>query len=504
MANFNEIIDRAYAMYSSIGGVNDQELARQASTIIALTEARDMLQREDAIVSGMLAAGTTTVPEIVEMVQTIGLNRYLLANATRNLPALDQAAYQELISGVPYQNLRSMEERLIAQTTPRLPLPIDALWWQSTLEEVDRQLFELGDVATQRTIAAATTTAIGVLLRLAIAGVLGLVVIIILIIISIRIARSLIRRITALRLRALDLAHDSLPQVVVRLRQGEKVEVPPIPVPEADELGQLSNAFEAVHRTAIESAVQEAALRTGLNQVFLNIGRRSQTLVHRQLSLLETMERRVTDPGELEEIYRVDHLAVRMRRYAEDLVILAGAVPGRGWRYPVPLSDVLRSAMSEVEDYTRVNVVSVAEVALAGRAVSDVIHLLAELLENATTFSPKDTQVKLVGQVLPNGFAVEIEDRGVGMPAADLAEANERLANPPDFDPARSSRLGLFVVARLAARHGVRVSLQPSIYGGITAVALLPNEIVVKKIHEMPALTAAATRRFGHRRRLGS
>jgi signal transduction histidine kinase len=489
--NYNEIIDRAYAMYSSIGGVNDQELARNASTIIALTEARDMLKREDTLISGMLAAGTTTIPEIVEMVQAIGLNRYLLANATRNLPAQDQAAYQELISGVPYQNLRSMEERLIAQTRDQLPLPIDGLWWQATFEEVDRQLFELGDAATQRTIAAATTTAVGVLLRLAIAGGLGLIVIVVLIIISIRIARSLIRRITALRLRALDLANESLPRAVARLRQGEKVEVPEMPMPEADELGQLSNAFEAVHRTAIESAVQEAALRTGLNQVFLNIGRRSQTLVHRQLSLLETMERRVTDPGELEEIYRVDHLAVRMRRYAEDLVILAGAVPGRGWRYPVPLSDVLRSAMSEVEDYTRVTVVSVPDLALAGRAVSDVIHLIAELLENATTFSPKDTQVKLIGQMLPNGFAVEIEDRGVGMPAPDLAEANERLANPPDFDPARSSRLGLFVVARLAARHGVKVSLQPSIYGGITAVALLPNEIVVKKSQEIPALTAS-------------
>jgi len=207
------------------------------------------------------------------------------------------------------------------------------------------------------------------------------------------------------------------------------------------------------------------------------------------------MERRVTDPGELEEIYRVDHLAVRMRRYAEDLVILAGAVPGRGWRYPVPLSDVLRSAMSEVEDYTRVSVVSVPDVSLAGRAVSDVIHLIAELLENATTFSPKDTQVRLIGQMLPNGFAVEIEDRGVGMPADDLAEANETLANPPDFDPARSSRLGLFVVARLAARHGVKVSLQASVYGGITAVALLPNEIIVKKIHEMPALRSSSADR---------
>ncbi len=491
MAGFNEIIDRAFTMYSSIGGVDDQELSRQAASIIALTEARDMLSREDALVSGMLQAQTATIPEVVEVVQTIGLNRFQLSNATRNLPAADQNAYQQLTASVPFQNLRAMEERLISQAGPNRALPIDALWWQTTYAEVDRQLFELGDAATKRTIAAATSTAIGVILRLVIAGGLGLVVIVILIVVSIRIARSLIRRITEVRLSALELADVSLPTAVTKLRRGEHVEIPPLPAPETDELGQLGNAFAAVHRTAIESAVQEAALRSGLNQVFLNIGRRSQTLVHRQLSLLETMERRVTAPAELEELYRVDHLAVRMRRYAEDLVILAGAVPGRGWRYPVPLTDVLRSAMSEVEDYTRVSVIAVPEVSLAGRAVSDVIHLIAELLENATTFSPKDTQVKLLGQMLPNGFAVEIEDRGVGMPPEEVADANARLANPPDFDPARSSRLGLFVVARLAARHGIKVSLQSSAFGGITAVTLLPNEIIVKKSSEMPALVAS-------------
>ena len=149
--------------------------------------------------------------------------------------------------------------------------------------------------------------------------------------------------------------------------------------------------------------------------MFLNIARRSQTLLHRQLALLDAMERRTTDPDDLEELFRIDHLATRMRRHAEDLVILAGSTPGRGWRNPVPIADVLRAAASEVEEYARINVTGLPDLALAGRAVSDVVHLLAELLENATIFSPPDTQVTLAGQVVPNGFAIEIEDRGLGM-----------------------------------------------------------------------------------------
>jgi hypothetical protein len=205
------------------------------------------------------------------------------------------------------------------------------------------------------------------------------------------------------------------------------------------------------------------------------------------------MERRTDDPTELEDLFRVDHLATRMRRHAEDLVILAGASPGRGWRNPVPLVDVLRGAVSEVEDYARVMVRPLPDVAIAGRAVADVIHLLAELIENATSFSPPHTKVNIGGDVVPRGFAVEIEDRGLGLTPDALALANARLTNPPDFDPTHSAQLGLFVVARLAARHGVLVQLRPSPYGGITAVALLPEDLVVPR-SAMVALPAGPTR----------
>ncbi|WP_433604362.1 sensor histidine kinase [Dactylosporangium sp. CA-139114] len=216
-----------------------------------------------------------------------------------------------------------------------------------------------------------------------------------------------------------------------------------------------------------------------MNEVFLNIARRSQTLLHRQLALLDGMERRTHEPDDLADLFRVDHLAPRMRRHAEDLVILAGSTPGRGWRHPVPVIDVVRGAVSEVEDYARVQAVSVGAGAVAGRAVGDVMHLLAELLENATSYSPPHTRVQVAGQLVPNGFVVEIEDRGLGMGVEALEEANRRLAQPPQFDPGNSARLGLFVVAQLAARHGVRVVLRSSPYGGVTAVVLVPADLVV-------------------------
>jgi anti-sigma regulatory factor (Ser/Thr protein kinase) len=202
-------------------------------------------------------------------------------------------------------------------------------------------------------------------------------------------------------------------------------------------------------------------------------------LLHRQLALLDDMERRVTDPEDLAELFRIDHLATRMRRHAEDLVILAGATPGRAWRYPVALTDVLRAAAAEVEQYTRISVRQLAEVAVAGRAVGDTVHLVAELLENATAFSPPDTQVTVSAQLVPHGFAIEIEDRGLGMTPDALAEVNARLSTPPDFHAPHSTRLGLFVVTRLAAKHGIAVTLRRSPFGGITAVALLPPELVV-------------------------
>ncbi|GAB3839482.1 sensor histidine kinase [Dactylosporangium cerinum] len=319
---------------------------------------------------------------------------------------------------------------------------------------------------------------------------MGLLAVILSLVLSVRIGRSLARRLDGLRAAALELADERLPSVVSRLRRGVQVDVaaeaPPLRLG-TDEIGQVGEAFNSVQRTAVASAVEESSVRQGMNEVFLNIARRSQTLLHRQLSLLDGMERRTSEPDDLADLFRVDHLATRMRRHAEDLVILAGAAPGRGWRNPVSVIDVVRGAVSEVEDYARVQVQQIGEGAVVGRAVGDIIHLLAELIENATAYSPPHTRVNVTGQLVPNGFVVEVEDRGLGMSEQAIVEANRRLVEPPEFDPANSARLGLFVVAQLAARHGVRVVLRSSPFGGVTAVALLPTDLVVAQPSAVPS-----------------
>ena len=271
--------------------------------------------------------------------------------------------------------------------------------------------------------------------------------------------------------------------MVERLRRGEDVDVaaesPPLATGRTTEIAKVAEAFSTVQRTAVQAAVGQAQLRKGISQVFLNLAWRSQSLLHRQLSMLDGMERKSTEPEALEDLFRLDHLTTRMRRHAEGLTILSGAVSARGWRHPVPVIDVLRGGVAEIEDYTRVNVITQSRDGVAGGAVADVIHLLAELVENATAYSPPNTQVMITADRVANGFAIEIEDRGLGISREEREKFNEQLANPPEFDLADSDQLGLFVVGRLAARHQIMITLRQSPYGGTTAIVLLPLGIVV-------------------------
>src|SRR5690606_2173983 len=232
-------------------------------------------------------------------------------------------------------------------------------------------------------------------------------------------------------------------------------------------------ADRGVHRDRRGRAAREH------QPVFINLSWRSQSLLHRQLRLLDQMERRASSPEELDDLFRLDHLTTRMRRHAEGLVILAGSPTVRAWDHPVPAEDVVRAAIAEVEDYTRVEVAGASSAAVIGAVVADVIHLLAELIENAASFSPPTTEVTVKVETVANGLAVEVVDRGIGLSKEERDELNRRLASAVEFDLADTERLGLFVVARLAARHGIEVSLQPSVYGGTTAVVLIPHTLVV-------------------------
>ncbi|MFF4382805.1 sensor histidine kinase [Kitasatospora sp. NPDC001547] len=301
---------------------------------------------------------------------------------------------------------------------------------------------------------------------------------------GLRTAWTLSARLSDLRADTFALAQREIPEVVERLRAGEQVPVPPVWAPSrrtGDDVQQASEGLAAVRQAAVAAIVHQAQGREGTKKVFLNIARRTQILIHRQISMLDALEREHEDPELLRELFAVDHLATRMRRNAENLVILGGALPARRWRTAVPVVNVLRSAVSETESYSRVVVRGVPRVSLGGQAVADVIHLVAELIENGTTFSPPYAQVQVSAQEVSEGLSVEVEDRGLGMTEEEYRRLNEYLAHPPELDVSALGddlRLGLFVVARLAARHDVKVTLGPSPYGGTRAVVLVPSALL--------------------------
>ncbi|MFE1438597.1 nitrate- and nitrite sensing domain-containing protein [Streptomyces sp. NPDC058739] len=296
------------------------------------------------------------------------------------------------------------------------------------------------------------------------------------------VARSMIRSLRRLQETATKVAQDRLPELVKQLSESDPQDVDTsvesVGVHSRDEIGQVAAAFDDVHREAVRLAAEQALLRGNVNAMFTNLSRRSQGLIQRQLSLISELESREADPDQLASLFKLDHLATRMRRNGENLLVLAGEEPGRRWTRPVPLVDVLRAAASEVEQYERIELASVPTTQVAGRVVNDLVHLLAELLENATSFSSPQTKVKVTGHALPDGrVLIEIHDTGIGLSPEDLAAINERLASPPTVDVSVSRRMGLFVVGRLSQRHGIRIQLRPSDSGGTTALVMLPVDV---------------------------
>ncbi len=296
------------------------------------------------------------------------------------------------------------------------------------------------------------------------------------------VARSMVRSLRRLQDTAQDVSRRRLPELVKQMSESDPQDVDTsvesVGVHSRDEIGRVAAAFDDVHREAVRLAGEQALLRGNVNAMFTNLSRRSQGLIQRQLSLISELESREADPDQLSSLFKLDHLATRMRRNGENLLVLAGEEPGRRWTRPVPLVDVLRAAASEVEQYERIELSAVPTTEVAGRVVNDLVHLLAELLENATSFSSPQTKVKVTGHALPDGrVLVEIHDTGIGLSPEDLSSINERLANPPTVDVSVSRRMGLFVVGRLSLRHGIRIQLRPSDSGGTTALVMLPVDV---------------------------
>ncbi|HJZ27217.1 MAG TPA: ATP-binding protein, partial [Streptosporangiaceae bacterium] len=345
---------------------------------------------------------------------------------------------------------------------------------------------QVADELTGNIAALANTARTNAGTDLLVTSLVTLLLLLLVLLISILVARSLTRPLRKLRTDALDVAGRRLPEMVLRLSQSEgadeSIDIEPIGVTSTDEIGEVARAFDQVHREAVRLAADEAMLRGNLNAMFINLSRRSQSLIERQLSLIDSLEQSEQDSGRLSSLFRLDHLATRMRRNSENLLVLAGHEVTRRWSHPVPLVDVLRAAVSEIEQYERVVLNVQPGIVVVGQAVNDVVHLVAEIVENATAFSPEDTQVYVSGQPLSSGgVLLDITDNGVGISDQEMSHANWRLDNPPVVDVAVSRRMGLFVVGRLAARHGVRVRLRPA-QAGLTTLIWLPDTVAAPEV----------------------
>jgi signal transduction histidine kinase len=481
---YSNIADAQFAVYDA-NQVNDVSIARQAYASIQTARAAELVGREAALVAGAAVdRGRMTTSERALFATAVAQQRLLVNEALPQLSPQLSAQWVSLYQSPAHLRFAALENQIAASVGSRTRIPVSVQTWQAVSGEflADMQKAEFAQAAPL----ALLTKQLGnrFLLEAILAGGLGLLAVVASVLLAVFFARRLTRELRGLHDSAQSMASERLPSVVERLRRGDEVNVeaesPPPPPGKITEVADVALAFASVQRTAVAAAVGQANLRRGVNQVFLNLSLRNQSLLHRQLGMLDSMERATSDPKALAELFRLDHLTTRMRRHAEGLIILSGATPGRGWRDPVPVVNVLRAAVAEVEDYIRVDVVTESRDSVLGSAVNDVVHLIAELVENATAFSPPNTQVEVRADNVGNGFAVEVEDRGLGLTPAEMAEINERLANPPEFDLANSEQLGLFVVGQLAARHGIRVSLAGSPYGGVRAIVLLPPSIMAR------------------------
>jgi signal transduction histidine kinase len=305
--------------------------------------------------------------------------------------------------------------------------------------------------------------------------------------VTLMVARSLVQSLRRLRSGALEVARTKLPQSVQRILadpdpiKASNKAVEPVPVFTADEIGEVARSFDVVHGQAVRLAAEQAVLRDNVNAIFINLSRRSQALVERQLALIDRLEKDEQDPDQLANLFELDHLATRMRRNSESLLVLSGSGLAKRMSRPVPIGELVGAAVSEVEQYARVDVGAPPAASVLGRVVNDLIHLVAELLDNATSYSEPNTRVSVrIARTRSRELAIQITDRGVGMSEDDVRQANERLANPPDIDVGVTRRMGLYVVARLARRHSIRVKLRANedIDGGTVALIVIPEDLV--------------------------
>ncbi|WP_169950210.1 nitrate- and nitrite sensing domain-containing protein [Microbispora sp. H11081] len=491
------VIDTLLALQDDLAkSTQDDRLAASAVTLAALARAKENASQQRGMLTTVLPVDRFEQAQLQNFLGAVSAQESELRAFRKSATPAERADYDNTVTGGKVDQAEFIRTLVLDRANAGFPLKgLDLsvrddtrLWYDAMSQPINRM----------RTVEAKLTSSIvsrsqslkdDEQQRAIIVAVAVALLLIAVLLVTTGVARSLVRPLRRLRSEALEIAGSRLPDTVQKLREaGDAAEVPPITpirVIGRDEIGEVARAFDEVHREAIRLAGDEARLRSNVNAMFVNLSRRTQTLVERQLSLIDGLEQGEQDEQRLGNLFKLDHLATRMRRNSENLLVLAGQEPSRRWGQPVPIVDVVRASLSEVENYERVDLQVQPGASVVGQSVNDVVHLVAELVENAISFSPRDTKVLVSSNRIDGGgLIISVSDQGIGMTPEELAQTNYRLANPPVVDVSVSRRMGLFVVGRLALRHGIRVQLRQQDTGGLTAMVLLPEALLA---HAGPA-----------------
>lgn len=486
---YTDVIASSMELFENFSNVGFGETAVLTRPALDAQWGQEMISREDAIITAGTAGGRLTGEQRFQIAEMIGSQRHIYSDKV--VPQLSDTraeTYRAVLTSADWKRKTAVEQSILntegtgADDRTTVSASLGKKWRQS-ITGITPQLLGASDEYSEDLVAATEDELDDLMTHMIVNSAVSTAAVALMLFLSLRLTGTLRRRIFGLRAEALEL-QERLPDIVERLRKGEKVDTD-AELPEIrhgdDELGQLGQALNQARGSALETAVREVELYRGFERLLQRIARRTQLLIGMQLKRLGEMQRRHEDPEVLEGLFDLDHLAARLRRYEENLVILGSGTPQRRWRRPVLLLDILRSAQGEVQDYRRIRIDTDGETWLSERAVGPMVHLLAELMENAVSFSRPPTPVEVTASQVGRGVAIEIEDRGMGMDPEQYAEANALMAAPPRMDVmsrADDARLGLYVVARLAANLGLQVELRPSSFGGTRVVVLVPAELI--------------------------
>jgi anti-sigma regulatory factor (Ser/Thr protein kinase) len=506
---YSTLISDLLAINEAIAGnTDDTAVADRVRATAAFSRLKEFVSQEQAILFEVLTAGRFLPGQYRDFINSLANQEaYLTQFAANATPGQRKLMDQTLTRALVEDSTRLEQIAIKSENAPKVDIGSDS-WFAATTKKIN--LLRQVEILLGRDVVSVSGTKRDDAMKQSMINIgLVLLTLIAALTISLLVARSMVRPLVQLRSSALEVANHSLPEVVRRLRDtedtpetaGQRPDAPggvdpelvqAVEIKSNDEIGQVARAFNAVHLEAVRVATEQAQLRRSVSTMFVNLSRRSQLLVDRLIRLIDSLEQGEQDPDRLSDLFKLDHLATRMRRNDENLLVLAGADAGRRWNQPAPLVDVLRAATAEVEQYTRVRLGTVDEsIEVAARAVNDIVHLVAELLENATSFSSPRTDVIVDARRVGDQAIIEIEDQGIGMSRQQMTELNERLTKPPVFDVSVSRMMGLFVVGRLANRHNVKVMLRGASSGGTLAIVTLSAEVLNLSRFQRPALSGA-------------